>query len=84
MNLFSIDLSPNEIALLRQSLDIITIPGKDAKFIANLQQKLEHELSEISNMVNTQEQQKQAELDAFIKQENRKQKKQELKLESQS
>ena len=84
MNLFSIDLSPNEIAVLRQSLDIITIPGKDAKFIANLQQKLEHELSEISNMVNTQEQQKQAELDAFIKQENRKQKKQELKLESQS
>ena len=84
MNLFSIDLSPNEIALLRQSLDIITIPGKDAKFIANLQQKLEHELSEINNMVNTQEQQKQAELEAFIKQENRKQKKQELKLESQS
>ena len=72
MNLFSIDLSPNEIALLRQSLDIITIPGKDAKFIANLQQKLEHELSEISNMVNTQEQQKQAELDAFIKAEAKK------------
>lgn len=72
MNLFSIDLSPNEIAVLRQSLDIITIPGKDAKFIANLQQKLEHELSEISNMVNTQEQQKQAELDAFIKAEAKK------------
>ena len=72
MNLFSIDLSPNEIALLRQSLDIITIPGKDAKFIANLQQKLEHELSEINNMVNIQEQQKQAELDAFIKAEAKK------------
>ena len=72
MNLFSIDLSPNEIAVLRQSLDIITIPGKDAKFIANLQQKLEHELSEISNMVNTQEQQKQADLDAFIKAEAKK------------
>ena len=72
MNLFSIDLSPNEIALLRQSLDIITIPGKDAKIIANLQQKLEHELSEINNMVNTQEQQKQAELDAFIKAEAKK------------
>ncbi len=30
-----------EIQLLRQSLDIITISGKDAKTVANLQSKLE-------------------------------------------
>lgn len=73
MNLFSIDLSPQEIAVLRQSLDVVTIPGRDAKFIASLQQKLEYELNEINNMVNTQEQQKQNELQAFIKQEESKQ-----------
>jgi hypothetical protein len=72
MNLFSIDLSPNEIALLRQSLDVITIPGKDAIFIATLQQKLDHELSEIGKALNAQEQQKQVELDAFIKAEAKK------------
>jgi len=72
MNLFSIDLSPNEVAVLRQSLDVITIPGKDAAFIATLQQKLEHELNEIGKALNAQEQQKQVELDAFIKAEAKK------------
>jgi CRISPR/Cas system-associated endoribonuclease Cas2 len=72
MNVFSIDLSPNEVAVLRQSLDVITIPGKDAMFIATLQQKLEHELNEIGKALNAQEQQKQVELDAFIKAEAKK------------
>jgi hypothetical protein len=72
MNLFSIELSPNEVAVLRQSLDVITIPGKDAMFIATLQQKLEHELNEIGRTLKAQEQQKQVELDAFIKAEARK------------
>lgn len=72
MNLFSIDLSPNEVAVLRQSLDVITIPGKDAVFIATLQQKLDHELNEIGKALNAQEQQKQVELDAFIKAEAKK------------
>ena len=44
MNIFSIDLTVNEIQLLRQSLDIISIKGTDAKFLANLQIKLENEL----------------------------------------
>ena len=43
MNLFSIDLTHGEIHLLRQSLDLISISGKDAKFVANLQVKLEQE-----------------------------------------
>jgi hypothetical protein len=30
-----------EIQLIRQSLDVITILGKDAKIVANLQSKLE-------------------------------------------
>jgi len=47
MNLFSIDLMHGEIQLLRQSLDLISISGKDAKFVANLQVKLEQELAQI-------------------------------------
>tara|TARA_Y100000389_G_scaffold198345_1_gene234701 strand:+ start:1281 stop:1433 length:153 start_codon:yes stop_codon:yes gene_type:complete len=30
-----------ELSLLRQSLDVITITGKDAKYIAQLQEKVE-------------------------------------------
>ena len=41
MELFSIDLTIAEIQLTRQALDVISIPGKDAKVVANLQYKLE-------------------------------------------
>jgi hypothetical protein len=39
-------LSGNEWKLLRHSLDTITINGKDAKMVANLQDKLDGILSE--------------------------------------
>lgn len=66
MDLFSIDLTVNEIQLLRQSLDIITITGKDAKFLASLQSKLERELNEIANMINAAEIQKAQDLQAAL------------------
>ena len=47
MELYSIDVTPQEIAFLRQSLDVVSISGKDAKFIAGLQTKLENEMMEI-------------------------------------
>lgn len=50
MDIFSIDVTPQELAFLRQSLDLITISGKDAKFIAGLQMKIEHEMMEIQRM----------------------------------
>jgi hypothetical protein len=53
MDMFSINLTPQEISVLRQSLDTITLSGKDAKFIASLQIKLEQELGEILKQVNT-------------------------------
>lgn len=53
MDMFSINLTPQEISVLRQSLDTITLSGKDAKFIASLQIKLEQELGEIQKQVNT-------------------------------
>ena len=51
--MFSIDLTPQEISVLRQALDTITLTGKDAKYIASLQIKLETELSEIQKQLNT-------------------------------
>ena len=55
MNIFSIDLTVNEIQLLRQSLDIISIKGTDAKFLSNLQIKLENELIQIQEILKQEE-----------------------------
>jgi hypothetical protein len=58
MDIFSIDVTHNEIAFMRQSLDLVTISGKDAKFLANLQIKLENELIQIEQMKAAEEQKK--------------------------
>jgi hypothetical protein len=66
MNIFSINLTPNELNFIRQSLETVQISGKDAKFLANLQVKIEHELSEIQRMVNEEEQKKMTSLSETI------------------
>ena len=76
MELYSIDLSTAEIQLMRQALDVITITGKDAKFVANAQLKLEHELQQIAEMQQQHELKKQAELQQAILAEEKKAKKQ--------
>jgi len=76
MNIFSIDLTVNEIQLLRQSLDIISIKGTDAKFLANLQSKLEGELLQIQEMLHKVEEAKQQELQDIVFKEEKKSKKQ--------
>ena len=76
MNIFSIDLTVNEIQLLRQSLDIISIKGTDAKFLANLQIKLESELLQIQEMLHKVEEAKQQELQDIVFKEEKKSKKQ--------
>ena len=55
MNIFSIDLDPNEIQFLRQALDRVSIKGTDAKFVANLQIKLETELIQIQEIIKQEE-----------------------------
>lgn len=72
MNIFAINLTPGEISLLRQSLDLITITGKDAKFVASLQIKLESELEQINTMMSKDSQKKKQELDELIAHEVRK------------
>lgn len=63
MDLFSVDFTLNELIFLRQASDVVSISGKDAKFLANLQNKLEHEITEINNMMNEK---KTAELEKVI------------------
>ena len=66
MDIFSINLSLPEIQTLRQSLDVITIAGKDAKFVASLQIKLEQEINQINEMISTRETKKQQDLQNAI------------------
>jgi len=51
MNILPVDFSLNELIFLRQSSDIVSITGKDAKFLTNLQNKLEQGITEINNMM---------------------------------
>jgi len=69
MNLFSLDLTHSELNFIRQSLETINIQGKDAKFCANLQLKLEHELEEITRMIKEEEQNKNVTLQQILQTE---------------
>ena len=51
MDLFSVDFTLNELIFLRQASDVVSISGKDAKFLASLQTKLEYEITEVNNMM---------------------------------
>lgn len=76
MNIFEVELSLNEIQLLRQSLDIINISGKDAKFVATLQVKLEREMAQIQEILKQEEAKKQKELQETLAKEEKKSSKQ--------
>ena len=73
MDIFSIDVTENEISFLRQALDLVQISGRDAKFLASLQMKLEQEISEIQELKKKAQEQKQKELEDLIKFEETKQ-----------
>lgn len=75
MNIFSIDLTQNEITFLRQALDLVTIKGTDAKFLANLQIKLESELAQILEILRQEEEVKQQSLQDIVSREEKKSKK---------
>jgi hypothetical protein len=59
MNLFSLDFTFPEIQLLRQSLNVITINGSDAQFVANLQVKLDYEMREIERLLQEEQTKKE-------------------------
>jgi hypothetical protein len=72
MDIFSIDVTPNELAFIRQSLEIVTVSGKDAKFLATLQVKIENELMQIEQMKQAEEQKKRESLQQLISHEEAK------------
>jgi hypothetical protein len=75
MDLFAVDFSFNELQFLRQSLDLVTIKGTDAKFLASLQIKIETELAEIQRILTQQDVEKQAALQEIVEREEKKAKK---------
>jgi len=72
MDIFSVDFSPNELNFLRQALDLVTVKGTDAKFLAGLQLKLENELAEIAKMLEQESTGKAKSLEQIIASENQK------------
>jgi hypothetical protein len=66
MNFYSVDFTPNELNFLRQALDLVTVKGTDAKFLAGLQEKLENELAQIKAMIEQERIQKEEDLKQAI------------------
>jgi gas vesicle protein len=48
------NLNLDEIKLMRQSLNIIQITGASAQFVASLQTKLDNEISQIENLIQSE------------------------------
>ena len=72
MDIFAIDLTHPEINFIRQALETVNIQGRDAKFCANLQIKLEQELEEIARMIKEEEENKILGLQQIIESEQTK------------
>jgi hypothetical protein len=71
MDLFEINLTFNELTFLRSALDPISIQGKDARFVASLQMKLEHEIEEVKRMFQEAETQKMIDLQEAIEEDQK-------------
>jgi hypothetical protein len=70
--MYPIELTKEEFVLLRQSLDLIQIQGKSAKFVAILQDKLDEQLFQIDMNIKMQEAEKLEQLVALQKKERAK------------
>ena len=69
MNIFSVDFSHAELNFLRQALETVPIQGRDAKFCASIQIRLEQELDEITRMIKAEENQKAMGLQQIVQAE---------------
>jgi hypothetical protein len=63
---YEIGFSPEEIAVIRQSLDVIQISGKSARVIAGLQDKLDEAIMNIQFTLEAEEAKKQEELQKLV------------------
>ena len=66
MDIFSIDVTYSELVFIRQTLDLPSISGRDAKFLANLQSKVESEIYQIEQMKLQEEENKKKQLEEII------------------
>jgi len=69
MNIFSVDFSHAELNFIRQALETVPIQGRDAKFCASIQIKLEQELDEIVRMIKAEEEAKTIGLQQILENE---------------
>jgi hypothetical protein len=72
MNIFAVDFSHAELNFLRQALETVPIQGRDAKFCASIQIKLEQELEEITRMLKAEEEAKLLGLQHILQHEEEK------------
>ena len=72
MNIFAIDFTHAELNFIRQALETVPIQGRDAKFCASIQIKLEQELEEITRMLKAEEEAKMLGLQQIIQHEEEK------------
>ena len=63
---YEIGFSPEEIAIMRQSLDVIQISGKSARVIAGLQDKLDEAIMNIQFTIEAEEAKKQEDLQKLV------------------
>ena len=68
--------SVEEITIKTMIEDLISISGKDAKFVATLQVKLEREMAQIQEILKQEEAKKQKELQETLAREEKKSSKQ--------
>ena len=72
MNIFAVDFSHAELNFIRQALETVPIQGRDAKFCASIQIKLEQELEEITRMLKAEEEAKMLGLQQIVQHEEEK------------
>ena len=65
MDIIQSDLtfSPEELVFIRTVIDLATISAKDAKFVAQLQIKIEQEVQQINDLKNREEAEKRRQLE---------------------
>lgn len=72
MNIFAVDFSHAELNFIRQALETVPIQGRDAKFCASIQIKLEQELEEITRFLKAEEEAKMLGLQQIVHHEETK------------
>jgi hypothetical protein len=65
----TVELTERELIIIRQSLDIIQIYGKDAPFVAGLMYKIEEEIRQMHLALQLAEEQKAAALREAVAQD---------------